>query len=64
MPNIEKFKADMSADATVQAVAQAKEHAQKIGVTGTPFLMINDTYISGFAPADTVRATIAEQAAK
>ncbi|WP_159624194.1 DsbA family protein [Actinomyces sp. zg296] len=64
VPDIERFKADMTADATVQSVSQAKAHAYQIGVKGTPFLMINDTYISGFAPADTVRAAITEQAAK
>lgn len=62
--DIERFKADMTADATVLSVTQAKDHAYEIGVTGTPFLMINDTYISGFAPADAVRAAITEQAAK
>ncbi|WP_366180645.1 thioredoxin domain-containing protein [Actinomyces timonensis] len=64
VPDIERFKADMTADATVQSVSQAKEHAYQIGVTGTPFLMINDAYINGFAPAGAVRAAITEKAAK
>ncbi|GGO95134.1 DsbA family protein [Actinomyces gaoshouyii] len=62
--DIERFKADMTADATALSVTQARDHAYEIGVRGTPFLMINDTYINGFASADAVRATIAEQAAK
>ncbi|MDU0348397.1 DsbA family protein [Actinomyces sp. MRS3W] len=61
--DIEQFRTDMNDAATVQAVADAKQHAYDLGITGTPFFIINDAYISGYAPTDYVRNTILEQAA-
>ena len=63
VPDLERFRADMSAQDTVDAVDQATRQAHQIGITGTPFLLVGDTYISGYRPAPYVRATILEQAA-
>ncbi|VEG28654.1 DsbA family protein [Actinomyces howellii] len=63
VPDIEQFTADMNDPATVQAVTEATQHAQQIGIDGTPFMIINDAYIPGYQPAEYVRATIEEQAA-
>ena len=63
VPDLERFRADMSAQETVDAVDQATRQAHQIGITGTPFLLVGDTYISGYRPAPYVRATILEQAA-
>lgn len=58
-----RFRADMTAQETVDRVAQAKQHAYQLGIQGTPFLIINDTYIGGYAPVEYVRQTILDQAA-
>lgn len=63
VPDIEQFTADMNDPATAQAVTDAATHAQGIGITGTPFLIINDAAINGYRPAEYVRATVLEQAA-
>ncbi|CED90940.1 DsbA family protein [Actinomyces succiniciruminis] len=63
VPDLDQFRSDMNAAETVQAVADAKQHAYDLGITGTPFFIINDAYVSGYAPTDYMRATILEQAA-
>lgn len=63
VPDLDQFRADMTATATVQAVEDAKQHAYDLGITGTPFFIINDAYVSGYVPADYMRNTILEQAA-
>ncbi|MDO4242735.1 MAG: thioredoxin domain-containing protein [Actinomyces sp.] len=63
VPDIEQFTADMNDAATAQAVTDATQHAQGIGITGTPFMIINDAYIPGYQTPEIVRATIEEQAA-
>ena len=61
--DLERFRADMTAQETVDRVAQAKEHAYQLGIKGTPFLIINDAFINGYAPVEYVRQTILDQAA-
>ncbi|WP_103062487.1 DsbA family protein [Actinomyces qiguomingii] len=63
VPDLERFRSDMNDAATVQEVQDARQHAYDIGITGTPFFIINDAYIGGYAPADYMRRTILEQAA-
>lgn len=63
VPDLEQFRSDMTDAATAQAVEDAKQHAYDLGITGTPFFIINDAYVSGYVPADYMRATILEQAA-
>lgn len=60
--DLDKFRATMNAPETAQAVADAKAHAYSIGITGTPFLIINDAVIGGYKELPDVRATIEEQA--
>lgn len=61
--DLDQFVEDMNAEETVTAVTDAKQHAYDLGISGTPFSIINDTYISGYTDAATVRATILDQAA-
>ncbi|RAX21751.1 MULTISPECIES: thioredoxin domain-containing protein [unclassified Actinomyces] len=62
VPDLDQFRTDMNAAETVQAVADAKQHAYDLGIKGTPFFIVNDAYVSGYAPEDYMRATILEQA--
>lgn len=62
--DLDQFVEDMNAEETVTAVTDAKQHAYDLGISGTPFSIINDTYISGYTDAATVRATILDQAAQ
>lgn len=60
--DIDKFTATMNAEETAATIANAKASAYNIGITGTPFMFIGDTYISGYRDLDYVRATILNQA--
>ena len=62
VPDLERFRADMTDAATVNAVTGAARHAYSLGIETTPFLFVNDAYINGYRPADYVRATVLEQA--
>ena len=62
--DIEQFRTDMNATETVNAVTEAKNHAHSIGITGTPFMIVGETFISGFQDADYMKAVINSQAAK
>ena len=64
VPDLDRFRADMNDSTTTEAVTQATQHAHSIGIQGTPFMIVNDAAINGYRPADYVRNTIAEQAAK
>ena len=63
VPDLERFRADMTDATTAKAVADATQHAYSLAITGTPFFIVNDAYIGGYRPADYVRATVLEQAA-
>ena len=62
--DIEQFRTDMNATETVNAVTEAKNHAHSIGITGTPFMIVGETFISGYKDADYMKAVINSQAAK
>ena len=62
VPNLEQFRSDMLAPQTVEAVAAAKKHAHSLGILGTPFMIINDAFVSGYQDAGMIRATIESQA--
>ena len=64
VPDLDRFRTDMNDAATAKAVTDAKQHAYDIGIQGTPFMIVNDAVVSGYRPADYMRATIAEQAAR
>ena len=63
VPDLERFRTDMTDAATVKAVTDANQHAYSLGIKGTPFSFVNDAYIGGYRSADYVRATVLEQAA-
>ena len=62
--DIDRFRTDMNAAETVSAVTEAKEHAHSIGITGTPFMIVGETFISGYQDAEYMKAVINSQAAK
>ena len=62
--DIEQFRTDMNATETVNAVTEAKNHAHSIGITGTPFMIVGETFIGGYQDADYMKAVINSQAAK
>ena len=62
--DIDRFRTDMNAAETVSAVTEAKEHAHPIGITGTPFMIVGETFISGYQDAEYMKAVINTQAAK
>ena len=62
--DIDRFRTDMNAAETVSAVTEAKEHAHSIGITGTPFMIVGETFIGGYQDADYMKAVINSQAAK
>ena len=64
MADIDRFRTDMNAAETVSAVTEAKEHAHSIGITGTPFMIVGETFISGYQDAEYMKAVINSQAAK
>ena len=62
--NIEQFRTDMTSAETVATVTEATNHAHSIGITGTPFMIVGETFISGYKDADYMKAVINSQAAK
>ena len=62
--NIEQFRTDMTSAETVAAVTEATNHAHSIGITGTPFMIVGETYIGGYKDASYLKAVINSQAAK
>ena len=62
--DIEQFRTDMTSAETVAAVTEATNHAHSIGITGTPFMIVGETYIGGYQGADYMRAVVNSQAAK
>lgn len=59
--DLDRFRTDLTSGATTRAVSSETTHAQQIGITGTPFFMVNDTAFSGAQPLAFVRATIENQ---
>lgn len=64
MADIAQFRTDMASEETATAVTEAKNHAHSIGITGTPFMIVGETFISGYKDADYMKAVINSQAAK
>lgn len=62
VPDLEKFRADMTSEETKAKVKAETEHAFSLGIQGTPFMMVNDATISGAYPVEYVTRTIEEQA--
>mgnify|MGYP000879703665 CR=1 FL=1 len=64
VPDLKKFRADMTAAETVEAVSESTNHVHSIGIQGTPFMIVGETYISGYKDADYMTAVVKSQAAK
>lgn len=62
VPNLEKFRASVESAETKAKVEAETKHGYELGLRGTPFIMINDTALSGAYPVDFVVRTIEEQA--
>lgn len=62
VPDLEKFRASVESAETKAKVEAETKHGYELGLRGTPFIMINDTALSGAYPVDFVVRTIEEQA--
>lgn len=62
VPDLDKFRATLESPETKAKVQAESEHAGEVGIRGTPFMMINDSVVSGAYPLDYVLRTIEEQA--
>ena len=54
----------MTAAETVKAVSESTNHVHSIGIQGTPFMIVGETYINGYKDADYMTAVVKSQAAK
>lgn len=59
--DLDRFRADLTSQTTKDEVTEETTRAQQMGITGTPFFMVNDTAFSGAQPLSYVRATIENQ---
>ena len=64
VPDLKKFRTDMTAAETVKAVSESTDHVHSIGIQGTPFMIVGETFISGYQDAEYMKAVINSQAAK
>ena len=62
--DLSKFRTDMTAAETVKAVSESTDHVHSIGIQGTPFMIVGETFISGYQDAEYMKAVINSQAAK
>lgn len=62
--DLSKFRTDMTAAETVKAVSESTDHVHSIGIQGTPFMIVGETYINGYQDADYMTAVVKSQAAK
>lgn len=60
--DLDKFRADVTSEEVKGKVKAETEHAFSLGITGTPFMMVNNATISGAYPVEYVSRTIEEQA--
>ena len=64
VPDLKKFRTDMTAAETVKAVSESTHHVHSIGIQGTPFMIVGETYINGYQDADYMTTAVKSQAAK
>lgn len=62
VPDLEKFRADLTSEEIKGKVQDETTHGFSLGIRGTPFMMINDSTISGAYPLEYVTRTIEERA--
>ena len=58
VPDIDKFREDAQSDKYDDAIAEALDYAQGLGITGTPGFIVNDEFIGGALPIDDFRKVI------
>lgn len=63
VPDLEKFRADLTDPALRQQVLDDSTEARQLGITGTPFFVINTHVINGAEPTENFISAI-ERAAK
>lgn len=63
VPDMAKWQADCKAAATRQAVEKDTTEAQQLGMSGTPFFVINTTPLSGAQPVDVFTRTLEQNGA-
>jgi protein-disulfide isomerase len=56
--DLKKFNQDRNSEAATQAIQKDVEMAEKIGVTGTPFLIMNGEVITDGAQLESLEATL------
>lgn len=64
VPDLEKFRADMTAPETVATIEDGRTTATSLGITGTPAFIIGYTYVPGFIPIETMDQVIATELAR
>jgi len=62
--DVEQFRADLSSQATEQAIAEDFSEGQAIGVTGTPAFVINGVPVIGAQPTEVFEQVIEQAAAE
>ena len=58
VPDIDKFREDAESDKYDDAIAQALDYAQGLGISGTPGFIVNDEFIGGALPVEDFRKVI------
>ena len=58
VPDLQRFEQDMGREDLVAAVEESTVQAQRIGVTGVPFFVVDGTGLSGAQPADAFRQVL------
>lgn len=60
--DMDRFKSVLSSDDTAASVSnETRDAHQKVGITGTPFFIINDAVVPGALPADFMVKTVDNQ---
>lgn len=63
VPDIDKFIADAQSDKYDDAIDEARNYAQGLGITGTPGFIIGKKFLAGAMPIDDFRSAINTQLA-
>ncbi|EFN92476.1 DsbA-like protein [Mobiluncus mulieris FB024-16] len=61
VPDIEKFKTDLTSDETEKQMQDESRSARRLGINGTPFFIVGDSVISGAYPTEYFANTIKYQ---
>jgi len=64
VPDLERFRADVTDGTFDESVTAAKNYGASIGVNGTPSFFIGESYVSGAQPTEVFVQVITEELAK